>query len=271
MPTFQLSQGNEFAYDHIAPTAEAGRTFICFNALSGDRSMWLNTIGGALKDAGHGLLLWNFRGQPETAYTFTTTDENTIVNDALALLEQEKPSRPIHVGLSIGGLFAIRAHERGGAGRADGIVLINTLRKAGPRLDWVNAAVARAAEVGGLDLMRDLYMPLLMNEEWQAQNRDQFLKATEYTPAPAADGSMLLLKSGSSANWDVAYEAIDVPVLSITGLQDRVFRDANDIDDLSARIPKLTRVDLPDAGHMIPVERPKSLSDAILGFVDALG
>lgn len=270
MSSFEVSQGNSFAFDHIAPASGSGRTFVCFNALSGDRSMWLQTIGTALRDAGHGLLLWNFRGQGETAFTFTETNETMIVDDALALLAQEQPKRPVHVGLSIGGLFAIRAHERGDAGRAEAIVLLNTLRKSGPRLDWVNDAVARTAEVGGLDLMRDLYMPLLMNQEWQAENRANFLKAQTYQPADPKDGGMLLLKSGSSANWDVAYEDLDVPVLSVTGLQDRVFRDPVDIDDLSSRIPKLTRIDLANAGHMIPVERPQELSQAILDFAAAL-
>jgi 3-oxoadipate enol-lactonase len=270
MPTIEVSPGNSFAYEHIEPTAPSGKTFLCFNALSGDRSMWTQTIGPALQDAGHGLLIWNFRGQADTQYSFTETNETLIVDDAMALFEAVKPVRPVHVGLSIGGLFAIRAHERGGAGRADAIVLLNTLRKSGPRLDWVNDAVARTAEVGGLDLMRDLFMPLLMNQEWQAQNRANFLKAPNYSPADQTDGAMLLLKSGGSANWDVNYEAIDVPVLSVTGLQDRVFRDPDDIDDLSARIPKLTRVDLPNAGHMIPVERPKELSDAILNFASAI-
>jgi len=270
MATFTVSPGNTFAYDHIAPTSATGRTFVCFNALSGDRAMWLQTIGDAVKAAGHGLLIWNFRGQGETTYDFTETSDKDIISDAIALMEEVKPVRPIHVGLSIGGLFAIRAHEAGGAARADAIVLINTLRRAGPRLDWINRAVLRTAEIGGLDLMRDLYMPLLMNEGWQADNKDNFLKAQTYTPAPADDGAMLLLKAGVGTDWDVDYAAIDVPVLSLTGVQDRVFRDPADVDALSAQIKNLTRVDLDNAGHMIPLEQPDALSKAVVDFAAKL-
>ena len=270
MPKFEISPGNAFAYDHIAPSPQ-GFTFTCFNALSGDRSMWLNTIGQALQSAGHGLLVWNFRGQPETDFTFAETSEDMIVSDAMALFEAVKPERPIHVGLSIGGLFAIRAQERGGAGRANGLVLLNTLRKSGPRLDWVNHSVVRMAETGGLDLMRDLYSPLLMNADWQEANRSGFLKPdAAYQPLPAGDGTLMLLKSGIGASWNVNYEAIDVPVLSITGLQDRVFRDPDHIDELSARVPNLMRLDMEDAGHMIPVERPDALSEAILKFASGV-
>ncbi len=268
MPTLTLADGNAFAYDH-RPPADGGVTFTCFNALSGDRGMWLNAIGDAVAANGHGLLVWNFRGQPDTSHTLSETSDQTIVSDALALFEEVKPARPVHVGLSIGGLYAMRAHLGGGVGRAEGLVLINTLRKAGPRLDWVNHAVVRMAETGGLAMMRDLYSPLLMNQDWQAANRNQFFQA-DYAPLPANDGTLMLLKSGITADWSVPYEDIDVPVLSLTGNQDRVFRDPADVDELSARIPNLTRVDLDNAGHMIPVEQPAALSDALIAFAGKL-
>ena len=68
------------------------------------------------------------------------------------------------------------------------------------------------------------------------------------------------------ADWDVPYEVIDVPVLAVTGLQDHVFLEPADVAALCARIPDVERVDLSDAGHMIPAERPESLARAILDF-----
>lgn len=268
MATHTISEGNSFPFEY-RPPRNGGVTFTCFNALSGDRGMWLSSIGDAVVQAGHGLLVWNFRGQPETTWTITETDEATIVSDAISLFEAVNPAQPVHVGLSIGGLYAVRAHLGGGAGKAHGIVLLNTLRKAGPRLDWVNNAVVRMAETGGMAMMRDFYSPLLLNQDWQAANRDQFFK-TEYAPLPVSDGTVMLLRSGIKAGWDVPYERLDVPVLSITGNQDRVFRNPADIDELSARIPKLTRIDLDNAGHMIPVEQPKALSDALIQFAAKL-
>jgi len=46
--------------------------------------------------------------------------------------------------------------------------------------------------------------------------------------------------------------------------------DIDDVDELSARMPQLTRLDLKNAGHMIPVERPDALSEAILNFAGGL-
>jgi 3-oxoadipate enol-lactonase len=269
MPTLTLSEGNTLSYEHIPPS-ENGYTFVCFNALSGDKSMWPASIGEPLRASGHGMLIYNLRGQAGSDYTSTAFDVKTIVADAVALLNEVKPLRPIHVGLSIGGLFALDAHLAGGAARADAIVLINTLRKAGPRLDWVNDAVVRAAETGGLDLLRDLFSPLLMNEEWQANNRKDFLKSTGYTPCKPDDAAVLLMKSGTTADWSVPYEKIDVPTLLVTGLQDRVFYNARDVDELAARLPDARRVDLDNAGHMVPVERPAELAQALLEFADNL-
>jgi hypothetical protein len=53
--------------------------------------------------------------------------------------------------------------------QAIGLVLINTLRREGPRLKWIGDALVRAVEVGGLPLFRDLFLPLLMNEDWLYQ------------------------------------------------------------------------------------------------------
>ena len=82
---------------------------------------------------------------------------------------RHRPARAVYVGLSIGGLFAARAHLRGAT--ALGLVLINTLPKPGPLLDWLNDAFVRVVEVGGLELLRDLYLPLLMGPAWLKDNR----------------------------------------------------------------------------------------------------
>ncbi|MEO0729955.1 MAG: alpha/beta hydrolase, partial [Pseudomonadota bacterium] len=193
---FQCNAKNSFPFEHIKPSAPDGRTFVCFNALTGDKGMWTATVGDALRKAGHGLLIWNFRGQPETEFDFAQTSESDIVSDAIALIRQEKPVRSIFVGLSIGGLFAIRAHEAGNGSEAEAIVLLNTLRRGGPRLDWINRAVLRAAEVGGPELIKDLYSPLLMNEEWQAENAKNFLQTAAYRPMISSDGTLMLLKAG---------------------------------------------------------------------------
>ena len=62
------------------------------------------------------------------------------------------------------------------------------------------------------------------------------------------------------------YEEMDLPTLVITGLEDHVFLEKNVVDDLFMRLPKGQRVDMPDAGHLIPAEKPEELTDILLTF-----
>lgn len=52
----------------------------------------------------------------------------------------------------------------------------------------------------------------------------------------------------------------------ITGLQDHVFLERDVVDELSARLPQSRRIDMPDAGHLIPTERPEALADFLIDF-----
>ena len=72
------------------------------------------------------------------------------------------------------------------------------------------------------------------------------------------------------ADWDARYEDINCPVLVIMGLQDRVFYDAEIVDELMQRIPRARRVDIPGAGHMLPLEVPAQLSRELKQFADGL-
>ena len=266
MPELPLGPRDCLFYEYTEPNKAAGCTFVFFNALTGDISGWEDVIGPMVREKGHGTLVYNMRGQSYSRFSKgLRLDAGLVVEDAGRLLEQVKPVRPVFVGLSIGGLFAIQAWLAGA--ESLGIVLINTLRRNGPRLQWIGDALVRAAEVGGLDLFRDLYLPLLMNESWQADNRLNFLKPESYEPLALDSGNYkLLAEAGRSADWEIPYESLHLPVLVITGLQDRVFLDPNDVEALFARLPHARRVDMHDAGHLIPAERPEALAGALIDF-----
>ena len=271
MAYLELGPEDGLFYEYIEGVKPDGFTFVFFNALTGDTSTWEDVIGPRIRLAGHGTLAYNLRGQNQSPFSAgITLDVDLIVDDAVRLLEAVKPRRPVLVGLSIGGLFAINAYFRGVA--ASGFVLINTLRRDGPRLKWIGDALVRAVEVGGLDLFRDLFLELLVNESWLSDNRENFLKPdASYEPLDRESGPYKLLsEAGRSADWDVPYEKIEVPVLVVTGLQDHVFREPDDIGELFARLPNGKRIDIADAGHLIPAERPNELADLILTFAEGV-
>jgi pimeloyl-ACP methyl ester carboxylesterase len=122
--------------------------------------------------------------------------------------------------------------------------------------------------VGGLDLFRDLFLPLLVNEDWLRVNRENALKVdSEYQPLDPETGTYkLLAEAGRDADWDLPFERLSLPTLVVTGLQDHVFFEHDVVDELFARLPEAQRVDLPDAGHLIPAERPEALVEILLSF-----
>jgi pimeloyl-ACP methyl ester carboxylesterase len=271
MGDLYLGKQDALYYEYAAPRADNRHTFVFFNALTGDTNTWETVIGPRLRALGHGTLTYNMRGQTDSPFS-PDLELNTdlIVDDAVRLLNEVMPPRSILVGLSIGGLFAARAWLKGA--NANGLVLINTLRRDGPRLQWIGDALVRAVEVGGLALFKDLFLPLLVNEKWLAASRTNFLKPDPaYKPIDPKSGAYkLLAEAGRTADWDLPYENLDLPTLVISGLQDHVFLDRDDVERLFSRLPRAQRIDMRTAGHLIPAEHPEALAEALLTFAKAL-
>jgi pimeloyl-ACP methyl ester carboxylesterase len=144
------------------------------------------------------------------------------------------------------------------------VVLVNTLRKITPRLAWMNDATLRAMQVGGPDLMKDLLFQLLVGEPFQEANRKDFLKPdTKYEPLPEDSGAFNLITWMGKTDWDIDWSALKCPVLLLQGLQDRVFFDPAIVAELQATLPNATRVNFPDAGHMLPAETPEAFLKAL--------
>ncbi|MGF1527876.1 MAG: alpha/beta fold hydrolase [Candidatus Competibacterales bacterium] len=267
MDQLSLDDANALAYQY-APPESSGVTFVFFNALTGDLNHWESTIAPPLRQAGCGTLSWNYRGQAHTRWApEVSLGAVTAIADAQRLLTAVAPPRPVLVGLSIGGLFAARAWL--GGATAEQLVLINTLRQPGPRLAWINDALVRCAEVGGLQLVRDLYGMLLFNDAWLAEHRAEFLTTAPYQPLAAGDGAYRLLKDSRDADWDLPLERFTAPVTVVTGLRDGLFLDREVVADQCRRLPQVSRVDLVDAAHMVPLERPQALVDILLNLSGA--
>ena len=269
MAELELSPGEALHYEYHAPGAACG-TFVFVNALAGSSATWEHAeIGPKLRAAGYGTLAWNYRGQAQScAADGTPLTPALIVSDLKRLLDAAAPPAPILVGLSIGGLFAAQAVLEGAAAKA--LVLINTLRKPGLRLDWINRANFVLARMGGTRLVLEANAPQILNPEQLAAMRGNAFGAEPYQPLRPKDGLYRLFEGSLDANWDIPWERLALPVLNLTGLHDRVFYVAEEVEALAARLPDVRKKVFADAGHMIPVERPREFTRALLEFAQAL-
>lgn len=264
MPQHRIDDRNSLFHLHETPTRPGAPTFVFVNALTGSTDHWEAAVAPKVRDAGFGTLSYNFRGQTDSAFSpdMELTNE-VIVDDIVTLVEALNPEKPILVGLSIGGLFAAQARAKGV--EAAGLVFLNTLRKIGPRIAWVNDALPQIVAVGGVQMFMDCLFPMIVNPEFAEKARPNFLKGG-YAPLPAEHGHMNLMRNSPSADWDFDWASLDLPILSITGEHDRVFRDAAVIDELYAALPDAEREDWSDCGHMVPVERPDRLAESLVRF-----
>ena len=265
----RIDDANALFHVHNSPTRDDAPTFVFVNALTGTTDHWEAAVAPALRERGFGTLSWNLRGQVDSPFgADVEITDKVIIEDLDRIVTELKPATPIIVGLSIGGLYAARAHLAGTP--CAGLVLLNTLRVIGPRIAWVNDALPLIAAAAGPQLFLDAMAPMIMNPEMLEAMRPNALKGG-YEPLPPEHGHMNLLRNSPATDWDAPWHEISAPTLVITGHHDRVFRDPEVIDRLAASIPDHVREDWTDAGHMLPVERPEKLIESLARFGDRIG
>lgn len=267
MAEFALGPGDSIHYVHQPPQARRGWTFVFFNDLFNDSQIWEAAVAPALRRAGHGTLIWNYRGQPGSRCAPTTSlQPDAIAGDAVRLIGTLSPVRPVLVGLAVGGIIAGLAVMAGADAKA--LVLINALRRHGARQRWISDAIVRCIKLGGTRMVLDLYAPLLYNEDWLEAHRQQSPKLPLYRAFDDSDASVRLFAEAGTADWDLPYDKLRLPTVVVTGLQDRLFVDPGDVERIAARLPDTRRYDFHNAGHFAPVERPQLLTTALIDLVE---
>lgn len=264
----ELDADNAIHVSHHPPSSR-GQTFVFLNSMGATTAVWEARIAPALRAEGYGTLSFDYRGQGKTTYgPDATLEPEEIIDDTITVLEHETPDRPILVGLSIGGLFGAHALLRGAA--AEGIVFVNTLRKATAQVEWINTLEARLIAMGGMPLVLDVLRPVLSSQVELARLRPTHLPAEGYTPWPPEHPRRRLAEGVNKAQWDIAYERLTQPALVLTGLHDRLFRIEEDVDEIVARIPDATVVTYPDGGHSLQAEHPDRFCSDLMAFAARL-
>ena len=268
MTFLKIDDKNEIYYEYTKPKKNRC-TFVFVNALIGSTSTWNDEIGNKIVAKGNGYLTYNFRGQENSKFDERIDlDTDIIVNDLCLLIEKLQLQNIILVGLSIGGLYATLALEKGI--KILGLVLINTLRKNNLRLSWINETMVNVASYGGISLLMDFNMPVIASPSLLEKMKPSALNPENYRGLDKNSGIFKLMKGSLTANWDIDWSRIDVPVLLMTGHHDKVFRIPNDIDEIANSIKKIERIEFPDCGHLIPIEKPNVFVEYLIKFAKKL-
>ena len=252
----------------IHSQSEPGKnTFVFANSSGATTDTWEESIAPALRAKGYGTLAFDYRGQGQTKFGANAKlSPEEIVGDITTLLQRIKPARPVIVGLSIGGLYAAKAILRGS--NAEGLVLINTLRKQNAQVEWINTLEERLIALGGMPLVLDVLRPVLSSCDQLEKLRDTHLSEEAYTPWPVDHPRRRLAEQVKKADWDIAWQELKLPVLIFTGVHDRLFRIQDDVDELTALLPDATTITYADGGHSLQAEYPERFVADLIEFVE---
>ncbi len=268
MSILKIDDQNEIYYELTEPKSN-GFTFVFINALTGSTTAWNGIIGDKIMEDGNGFLAYNFRGQDNSKFSDEITlDTDLIVSDLCLLIEKLEIKNIILVGLSIGGLYASLALEKGI--KSHGLVLINTLRTNNSRLKWINETMVNVARYGGTSLLMDMNMPVIASPSFLDKMKPNALNPNNYKGLEENSGIFKLMKGSLTADWDIDWSKIEVPVLIMTGHHDKVFRISDDIDQISNSMKNVQRIEFPDCGHLIPLENPNEFATHLNQFVKKL-
>jgi pimeloyl-ACP methyl ester carboxylesterase len=244
----------------------SGPAVLLLHGIAGNHTVWNDVIPGLAKEflvlapdlRGHG------RTEAPPGSTFTFTE---LVGDVLRLLNDQGVSTAHWVGLSGGALLALRAtldHPE----RVRSLTMVSGAaytdahtRAIADR--WAETYAKEGPDRFALRLLKDLYYPdwIEANLDFADALREQ-VKHQDYTPAVRWAKSMATFDERSRI------ASVDRPTLIVQAMDDQVI-DASHGRILRQSIPGAQIRILAETGHLVPVERPKELLDAIASFARA--
>jgi len=249
----------------------AGTPLLLVHGYPLDHSMWNAQIDTLADREGCRVIAPDLRGfgQSEASRGVVTMED--MADDLAALLDELGIDEPIvFCGLSMGGYVAFQFALKY-AQRLAGLILCDTRAVADtPQLAAARRATAEEVlEEGSANLVAAM-MPKLF-AELSASGSPQMVESLgrvmlENNPQGTAAAAL-----GMAQRPDVTASLckIDCPALVIVGSQDAI-STAAEMRSIADGIPGAEFVEIPNCGHMSPMEKPDEVNAAIARFIAAL-
>ncbi len=218
--------------------------------------MWNEQIAALV--ARHRVIVWDMRGHGESddpddpaAYS-----EALTVEDMAALLHRCRIDRAVIGGLSLGGYMSLAFHLTHPE-MVRALMLFDTgpgFRNADARRAWNERAQQRARD--------------LETRGFAALGESDEVRLSKHRSARGLAGAARGMLAQGDDHIIAGLDKIAVPTLVLVGANDTNFLAATDY--MARKIPRATRVTVPDAGHASNLHQPELFNRAVKDFLEGL-
>jgi 3-oxoadipate enol-lactonase len=235
-----------------------------------DHTMWSGQID-ALSDACR-VIAPDLRGFGASDVTAGTVTMERLADDLAGLLDALEIVGPVTLcGLSMGGYVAWQFWQRHRS-RLARLILCDTRAAAdSPETAQVRRESADRVLIEGPGFLVDgMIEKLFAPKTGLAPGRAEIIDATRRTILNSSPVGIAAALRGMAQRADVTglLPEIDVPTLAVCGQHDAI-SSVEEMRGFATRIPAARFVEIPNAGHMAPLENPVAVNEAIRSFLDA--
>lgn len=234
-----------------------------------DHTMWSGQVD-ALADVCR-VIAPDLRGFGTSIVSAGTVTMERFADDLAELLDALEIVEQVALcGLSMGGYVAWQFWQRHRT-RLAKLILCDTRAAADtPESARVRRDSAERVLREGPGFLADgMIEKLFAPKTGRAARREEFIEATRQTILNTPPVGIAAALRGMAQRADVTglLPDIDVPTLVVCGQYDAI-STVDEMRNIAARIPAARFVEVPNAGHMAPLENPAVVNEAIRSFLE---
>jgi len=241
-----------------------GAPWIVFsNSLATTTAMWDDQAAG-LKDKFR-VLRYDQRGHGSTDAPAGRYSYDTLLADALGLLDALSIRKAHFAGLSMGGATALGLAERH-PDRFDRIIVCDSPCQSTPQSSQQWEERIAVAQKQGIEALVEPTVSRWVPPEILAKNPPHVDKIRAMIRATPVNGFIGCAAALADHDYASAVAGVKLPVLFLVGEKDA---PAPAMRKLNEKLPGSRYVEIPGAGHISNMDRPSEFTKAIRDFLTA--
>jgi 3-oxoadipate enol-lactonase len=236
----------------------SGPTVVLSNSLGSTRAMWEPQVP-ALVDAGFRVIRYDTRGHGTSEVPAGPYSLDDLVDDLVALLDTTDTERAHVIGLSLGGMTAMRLAARF-PDRAASLALLCTSALLGPPQFWLDRA--EAARTRGT-AMADVVVSRWFTESMRLTEPERVAQWAQMIASTPGEGYAACCEAIAEMDLRADLPHIAVPTLALAGAEDPATPPEH-LEFIAKSVPGATLAVIPDAAHLANLEQPTEVTAVLL-------